>query len=202
MAQDFAKRSRSRAKKPPPRRFSLGSFVLGVITGVGLFLVGAYGPGMLSARLNQAANSNTSAEGPADESAKPQEAIDASEQLTPPNVEFVFRDLLGEDQVDPDLSAYESEILAAQKTTSSQTPQAINYLLQSGSFQIKADAESRMGTLLLLNLPASIVEARIDNKIWYRVVVGPYDQRGQAQQAVARLKANNIRSIWMERPAN
>lgn len=197
MAQDFAKRSRSRAKKPPPRRFSLGSFVLGVITGVGLFLVGAYGPAMLSAQLNQSASSTTPAKQPAGEQAP----TDSSGQLAPPDVEFVFRDLLGEDEVDPDLSAYESEILAAQKATPNQTPMAITYLLQSGSFQIKADAESRMGTLLLLNLPARIVEARIDNKIWYRVIVGPYDQRGEAQQAVARLKANNIRSIWMERPA-
>ncbi len=211
MAQDFAKRSRSRAKKPPPRRFSLGSFVLGIFTGVGLFLVGAYGPGMLSAQLSQTARSDNPAagttrpdsttNGAAQEMLNQTEGADASSQLDPPDVEFVFRDLLGEDEVDPDLSAYESEILAAQKATPSYMPTALNYLLQSGSFQSKAEAESRMGTLLLLNLPASIVEARIDNNIWYRVIVGPYDQRSLAQQAVARLKANNIRSIWMERPA-
>ena len=199
MAQDFAKRSRSRATKPSPSRFSLGSFVLGVITGVGLFLAGAYGPELLNARSEQIAKT-TKTGNDADPTAN---STDPTEkQLAPeaPSVEFVFRDLLGEDEVDPDLSAYESEIQVARKTTLNQTPQAVNFLLQSGSFQIKADAESRRGSLLLLNMPANIVEARIDNKIWYRVIVGPYTQRGQAQQAVARLKANNITSIWMERP--
>lgn len=195
MAQDFAKRSRSRAKKPPPSRFSLGSFVLGVFVGVGLFLAGAYGPDLLSDRGSQTASRISPS--------PDQISAQAPEQLPPaqPDVEFVFRDLLGEDEVDPDLSAYESEILAAQNATLNQSSQAVNYLLQSGSFKIKADAESRLGSLLLLNLPASIVEARIDNKTWYRVIVGPYEQRGQAQQAVARLKANDIMSIWMERPA-
>lgn len=198
MAQDFAKRSRSRATKPPPSRFSLGSFVMGIVVGVGLFLAGAYGPELLQARTEQMAKTTTP-EQAADPSANNTDPND--KQLAPaePDVEFVFRDLLGEDGVDPDLTAYQSEIDAARQATPDQPPQAVSFLLQSGSFQIKADAESRRGSLLLLNLPANIVEAQIDNRIWYRVIVGPYAQRGEAQQAVARLKANNITSIWMER---
>ena len=200
MAQDFAKRSRSRAKKTPPSRFSLGSFVLGVISGVGLFLAGAYGPELLSSRAKQTVHDEKTP--PASIAGMKNSTDKSGAELAPaePSVEFVFRDLLGEDEVDPDLSAYESQIQAARKTKPGQTSKTVNFLLQSGSFQIRADAESRRGSLLLLNLPAKLVEAHIDNKIWYRVIVGPYAQRGQAQRAVARLKANNISSIWMERP--
>ena len=76
----------------------------------------------------------------------------------------------------------------------------MQFLLQSGSFLIQADAETRRGTILLLNMPANIVEAQIDNKIWYRVIVGPYAQRGAAQQAANKLRTQKISSIWMERP--
>ena len=209
MAQDFAKRSKSRKKKkPPPSRFSLGSFVVGVITGVGLFLLGAYGPELLSPTGDPAgapAQAQTSApkEGPTKAPANQQQLAELSEDAanlsdeTQTALEFEFRDLLGTDQVDPDISAYE----AAVKLEQAKGPQQpTHYLLQSGSFQIKADAETRRGTLLLLNMPANIVEAKINNKTWYRVIVGPYPQRGQAQQAASRLRAKDIRSIWMERP--
>lgn len=202
MAQDFAKRSKSRKKKPPPKRFSLGSFLLGVFTGVGLFLLGAYGPEVLKLR-NLAPDAKT-AERPqqqpetasetAPEAASGTEAPADAE--APQDLEFVFRDLLGTDSVDADVSAYEADMVMPQKSPG----QTMQYLLQSGSFQIKADAESRRGTLLLLNMPANIVEANIDNKIWYRVIVGPYAQRAKAQQAVSRLRAEDISSIWLERP--
>ena len=209
MAQDFAKRSKSRKKKkPPPSRFSLGSFVVGVITGVGLFLLGAYGPELLSpaeAPAGAPAQAQTSAPTgtPAEASTNPPELAELSEDTanlsdeTQTALEFEFRDLLGTDQVDPDISAYE----AAVKLEQAKGPQQpTHYLLQSGSFQIKADAETRRGTLLLLNMPANIVEAQINNKTWYRVIVGPYPQRGLAQQAASKLRARDIRSIWMERP--
>jgi len=204
MAHDFAKRSKSRKKKPPKRFFSLSSYLAGVVTGLGLFLLGAYGPELLQWRENQAqlAASGTSATQPtpndnAPEPAAQQEAAADPAASQPPDLEFIFRDLLGEDEVDPDLSPYESTIAAQ---TANSTDQPMQYLLQSGSFQIKPDAESRRGSLLLLNLPANIVEAEIEGKVWYRVIVGPYTQRGEAQQAVLRLKANDISSMWLERP--
>lgn len=191
MAQDFAKRKTKRKTQPAPR-FSLGSFVLGVITGVSLFLLGAYGPELLMRADSAPVLATTE---PGDSSPQTAESEDPAEAPGPDNtLEFVFRDLLGEDEVAPDIAAYEVDA-AAQLAN-----EPMQYLLQSGSFQIKADAEMRRGALLLLNLPANVVEAHIDNRIWYRVIVGPYDQRGAAQQALSRLKANDIQSIWMERP--
>lgn len=188
MAQDFAKRSKSRKKKPPPSRFSLGSFVAGIFTGVGLFLLGAYGPELLSTRESPGTAQHSEPSNP-----PPQPNTAPS----PQDLEFEFRDLLGTDSVDPDTSAYEEDV----RNQQAKVPEGpMQYLLQSGSFLIQADAESRRGTLLLLNMPANIVEAEIDNKIWYRVIVGPYAERGEAQQAALRLRSEEISSIWMEQP--
>ena len=200
MAQDFAKRSPGskgkRGKQEPVPRFSLGSFVAGVVTGVGLFLLGAYGPELWNAQnarlaAEQTAPGRTDTPEPAQSPAQ-----DAAE---PPDLQFVFRDLLGADEVDPDLSAYETSIAA-------NTPEArerpMQYLLQTGSFQIRTDADLRRGALLLLDLPATIVEARIDNKTWYRVLVGPYSQRGEAQQVAHQLRDNDIASMWLEQPVS
>lgn len=207
MAKDFAKRSKPRKKTQPKARFSLGSYMAGVITGVGLFLLGAYGPEMFGIDDNQTALAK---EAPAsgtpaqkDEGASA-EAPSAEEK--PQDLEFEFRDLLGTDRVEPDVSAYETGAMTppaqrgmpAQSRASAQGP--MQYLLQSGSFQIKADAESRRGSLLLLNMPANIVEAELDSKIWYRVIVGPYTERNKAQQAAMRMRSEKIQSIWMERP--
>jgi len=188
MAQDFAKRRKPRKKKPPPRRFSLGSFVAGIFTGVGLFLLGAYGPELL-----RAPDVPSSTQGVAQDQPAPSPSTAPSQQ----DLEFEFRDLLGTDSVDPDISAYEDDV----KNQQAKLPDGpLQYLLQSGSFLIQADAESRRGSILLLNMPANIVEAEIGNKIWYRVIVGPYTERAEAQQAAIRLRSEEISSIWMERP--
>lgn len=210
MAQDYAKRSKARTNKSAPRFFSLSSYVAGVITGVGLFLLGAYGPELLQRQQTQSSGAREVA-GPTALTPDPNQISqpDAARELANPAVtaedpavanndrpslEFIFRDLLGEDEVDPDLEPYET-------TMQAEVPdRPMQYLLQSGSFLIKADAQSRRGTLLLMNLPATLAEASIDGKIWYRVIVGPYSQRGDAQQAVSRLRASDIASIWLERP--
>jgi len=192
MAQDFAKRSKSRKKKPPPRRFSLGSFVAGIVTGVSLFLLGAYGPELLFSD-----SSPTAGQTQQQPQEQPTDDLAATDAPAEQSLEFEFRDLLGSDQVNPDMSAYEDDVKNQQAKA---TDGPLQYLLQSGSFLIQADAESRRGSILLLNMPANIVEAEIDNKIWYRVIVGPYAQRGEAQQAANRLRTQKISSIWMERP--
>jgi len=187
MAQDFAKRSKPRKKKPPPSRFSLGSFVAGIFTGVGLFLLGAYGPELLSTQTPPATAQQST----------PTEPPPPTAAASPQDLEFEFRDLLGTDSVDPDISAYEEDV----RNQQAKAPQGpMQYLLQTGSFLIRADAESRRGTLLLLNMPANIVEAQIDNKIWYRVIVGPYAVRSEAQAASLLLRSEEISSIWMEQP--
>lgn len=49
------------------------------------------------------------------------------------------------------------------------------FIIQAGSFQQQADAESRKAELALLGLVARIQTVTIDgNKTWHRVLLGPY----------------------------
>jgi cell division protein FtsN len=204
MSQDFANRSgrvrakkarsaRSRANSPAKKAakaqssaaggFSFASFVAGVVTGVAVFLLGAYAPEMFGERSSRPLS-------------QPQEQPQEVNDSTPKQkVEYVFHELLGEDKVAPDISAYETGLPAQQST-----PGEVQYLLQSGSFLILPDAERRRGELLLMDLPANVVEARIENKTWYRVLVGPFSNRDGAQQVVTRLRDKGIAAIWLERP--
>ena len=52
-----------------------------------------------------------------------------------------------------------------------------------------------------MNLPANVVEAEIDDNIWYRVVVGPFRDRSSANRVVTALRERQIAAIWLARPA-
>ena len=189
---DFAKRRtrrrKPRASKSTPATFSVSSFAAGIAAGVGLFLLGAYLPELLS----RAAD---------DTAADPIRPATADGPATPArrSVEFVFRDLLDDASVPTDPSLYPTpQPRVSAGLTASPVP--AEYLLQSGSFRILADAERRRGELLLLDLPARVTEAEVNGRIWYRVLVGPYDRRGEAQQVEQTLRERQIAAIWLERP--
>ena len=103
MARDYANRKKSRAKRKKASKakgpsFSFASFILGMIVGVGLFLITAYAPELFSRKSplnppeqpavtsepNPGANAALAAAPPAD--APPEPSAN--------DVEFVFRDLL------------------------------------------------------------------------------------------------------------
>ena len=213
MAKDFANRRKTRSKRKTASKkrsgFSFGSFIAGMIVGVGLFLVTAYAPELFSRNSPLAPpTSITDAEGT---SAAPPETGQVNPQDS--DLEFVFRDILTEDSPAPDISAYEpitppnppapaNEGRDSQPNATTSPANSHNqYLLQSGSFQILADAERRRGELLLMNLPANVVEAEIDDNIWYRVVVGPFRDRSSANRVVTALRERQIAAIWLARPA-
>lgn len=205
MAKDFAKRRKPRTKPKTARKkksgFSFGSFIAGMVVGVGLFLATAYAPEIFERNAPITATSANAADTSPQRGSDPTQATEPSDAATPnPDVEFVFRDLLTEDAPAPDISAYEP-ISAPQTTAGRASASSHNqFLLQSGSFQILADAERRRGELLLMNLPANVVEAHIDENIWYRVVVGPFEDRSSANRVVTALRERQIAAILLARP--
>ena len=216
MAQDFANRKKARAKKknktqPKTTGFSFGSFILGMVVGVGLFLVTAYAPELFGRKSPLASPSEPAVANQTDpNTSTPPNAAASEPAPSATEVEFVFRDLLTKDAPPPDVSAYEPISDPSNTPNTADTPGASGatapqpnsqYLLQSGSFQILADAERRRGELLLMNLPANVVEANIDDNIWYRVVVGPFAERSSANRVVTALRERQIAAIWLARPA-
>ncbi|KTD09055.1 Sporulation domain-containing protein [Legionella gratiana] len=66
-----------------------------------------------------------------------------------------------------------------------------NYLVQVASFKARQDAEHMKGTLILKGFSVYIIPVSHPTKgNWFRVVVGPYANRGLAQQAQVNLARN------------
>lgn len=71
------------------------------------------------------------------------------------------------------------------------------FLLQVGSFQKYAEADSLKAQLALLGVEADIQTVKVNNKSWHRVRIGPYRDRQRLNQIRAKLRRNNIDSMLM-----
>lgn len=76
-----------------------------------------------------------------------------------------------------------------------QVEASVRYLLQAGSFQDREDAENRRVKILLLNMEANVMPGVVSGRTWYRVQVGPFNNRSLADVARDALSENNIDSI-------
>ncbi len=74
------------------------------------------------------------------------------------------------------------------------------YLLQAGSFKNAGDADSLRAQLLLMNLNTNIENAKTAaGDRWYRVMVGPFDNRTTMTKARSRLASNGIETLALKR---
>jgi cell division protein FtsN len=72
------------------------------------------------------------------------------------------------------------------------------YLLQSGSFRSRAQADQLKAKLALLGLQSDIQTVTINNtETWHRVRVGPYTDLNELNTARARLKENQLEAILL-----
>ncbi len=98
---------------------------------------------------------------------------------------YEFYELLPKSEVNPDL-------VAAYKSTPRDAKLDKNYLLQAGSFRNEADAEKMRAQLILSGLTnVKTDKSEGTNGTWYRVRLGPFDNRSamnQAQDKLAKLK--------------
>jgi cell division protein FtsN len=75
-------------------------------------------------------------------------------------------------------------------------PQAIDepgiYLLQAGSFSTHDDADRRRAELALHGIESRVQRARVNNRDYYRVYVGPIDDLDELNVTRSRLRAAKI----------
>jgi cell division protein FtsN len=75
-------------------------------------------------------------------------------------------------------------------------PQAIDepgvYLLQAGSFSTHNDADRRRAELALHGIESRVQRARVNNRDYYRVYVGPIDDLDELNMTRSRLRAAKI----------
>lgn len=180
--------SRSRASSPVRRTlFHAPSFSAGVVMGAVVVLGAAYLPELLG--------------DPAAVREAPAVAVvDARPELT-----FEFDQLLRNSRVIADPEPYFSaprasaDIPAGTPTGTTTAAEPEVFLLQAASFRSQEDAERLRAALLLMDLPASSNSTSLANGVWYRVTVGPFDSRVQAERAMTRLREKNIAAIWTRR---
>ena len=189
MPKDF-----TRTRRQPDKRtnvlFHGPSFVAGIILGALGVLAGAYGPELLE---QTPAVKETPAE------------------PTKPELTFEFPKLLKENKVVVDPTPYTPpgsvttpevttpEVTTPEVVTSMPEPEPKEFVLQAGSFRSVSDAESVRASLLLQDLPVSMVPVTLADGTWYRVVVGPYALRDDAQTTLSKLQEQNLNVILQEK---
>ena len=111
----------------------------------------------------------------------------------PPKPRFEFYKLLPEQTIEVDVAPAE----VAQPRAG--TAAGALYLLQAGSFRQREDADRRRAELLLLGLEPRIEETTGDNGRWFRVYVGPFEQRSEVARARSLTAAQDIDTLLLKR---
>ncbi len=75
-----------------------------------------------------------------------------------------------------------------------------NYILQVRSFEDPDQADSRRAEIILNGLSAEVIMINEGNKVWYRVISGPYDSQQAAHIAQQSLQNAGIDSIIVKQP--
>lgn len=177
MPKDF-----TRTRRQPDKRINVlfhgPSFVAGIILGALGVLAGAYGPELLD-------QTPVTKETPAEPSK--------------PRLTFEFPKLLKENEVVVDPAPYTPAESVTTPAVVTAPPEAKEFVIQAGSFRSVADAESVRASLLLQDLPVNMVPVTLTDGTWYRVVVGPYSVRDDAQAMLSRLREQNLNVILQEK---
>jgi len=66
------------------------------------------------------------------------------------------------------------------------------YMLQAGSFSTYNDANRRIAELALQGIESRVQRARVNNRDYYRVYIGPIDDLDELNMTRSRLRAAKI----------
>ena len=74
------------------------------------------------------------------------------------------------------------------------------WFIQVGSFSTQANARKALQKLFGMGLPTVIQTVPAEQKVWYRVRVGPYPAENAALAALSRIKQNGYTDARLVRP--
>lgn len=118
-----------------------------------------------------------------------------------PEKRFQFYDILpgkAEAQVDPAAKPGPKEAKADAKidgkTDGKDKEPAIKepIFLQAGSFQTAGDADNQKAKLALMGMEAAIQQVMVQDKVWYRVRLGPYAKLDEVNRIRAELARQGV----------
>lgn len=88
-------------------------------------------------------------------------------------------------------------ILAGEPLSTASAPDPFNYYVQAGAYASQAEAEQQRGKLTLMDLEARIIEREVSGRTMYRVRIGPFADRQQADDIRTKLTSNGVDSAMV-----
>ncbi len=171
--QGPTRRTNNRPNKQPGAFLHGPSFVIGIVVGAILVIVGAYAPEFLEDQ--------------------PAQATSAPAQPEERKLEFEFPKILAESEVATNPEPYEVDLPDESGEV------AAEFLIQAASFRNADEAETLRAQLLLQDMPVSMTRVALKDGNWYRVTVGPYDSETLATRALTKLREQNLRAIMLKK---
>ena len=191
------KASASRAQSAPRKKVVKKRFPT-VLLAVTLLLLGGLGFGLYKLtqvepeKVRQAAIPEPAPKKPVvpAKAVKEKSAPVATTEAATDKKRFEFYQMLKESEVNT------SEV-DVYKSTPKDAKTEHSYLLQAGSFRSKTDAERMRAQLILLGLPNVHTDTSksSDGSLWYRVRLGPFDNRSRLSKAYDKLVQQNIQPL-------
>ena len=193
----MARRNRnSREKESAPgwvwMLFGLG---LGLIIAVGVYLRAPSGT-----RSGEPAPTVAAAERPASRPTPRVTTASAERKAQSENNRFAFYDILPQYEVlvGDDAPATATATTANPRPRPAETPGS--YLLQVGSYGAVADADRTQASLALLGFESHVQRAKLDERIFNRVRIGPISDLDAAERTLRQLRAAGYDPLLMQVP--
>ena len=168
--------TRARAKSDPQ-----GSTKLGFVTGVFVGLISATGAFLLWPKVSA----------PEPYLEEVSQLGEETSQRMNETIDWSFYDLFPKAEV-ATVGGYQQPMVMTADST-------VIYYLQVGSFPTTSDADLRRAELLLLGLSPSVEKKQIDQTIWHRIMLGPFESQVELNRAQALLAANEFESMPLTR---
>lgn len=90
----------------------------------------------------------------------------------------------------PPAAPREPAASAASAAAPAASAPAGRYRIQAGAFRERGDADRLRASLILEGMDSHIRTSRTGDGIWHRVMVGPYEDRAEAERTSVRLRAS------------
>lgn len=199
-------------KRAPAKKKSHGGTLIGLFIGLVLGIVGAAGvvwyinkmPAPFKPQVQPPASTPAPAngskpgipDGPAPLPGKPGDPT--------PEKRFQFYDILpgkAEAQVDPSAAPVVKdgkEVKEAKDAKESKDGKEAIFL-QAGSFQSAGDADNQKARLALIGMEAAIQQVMLNDKVWYRVRLGPYAKIDDVNRVRAELAKQGIEAAVVKK---
>ncbi len=145
--------------------WSAPSFSAGVVFGAGLVLLASYAPSVFE-------DTVAATRGPVTE---------------PEDIVFEFEDILENGTVEVDPNAYEAKFPGENPDEP-----AREYQVQAISVKSLADATKITREIIAMGLPARSERVDLSSGAWYRVMVGPYQSKREAERVINRLRERDM----------